>query len=164
VKVAPPKGRRQARLGVFDLHANTKWRRDVVDFSRPPLERPSSATTPKKVGASHNRIWAELIGRGLDIDVLECPPCRDASSGSSSLSRPVDSGRPEASAACRCLEETPQPVACGSIGDDEPHRCGSGANRRTELTEQRSSERLASSRRCRCRSLPAAAGTPGATS
>ena len=157
-KPAPPKGRRQARLGGFDLHANTsvraknrpklerlcryllrppvaedrlsvgpdgsvlvrlktpwrdgtsyialqplelleklaaliprpyvnlivyqgvlapnaKWRREVVDFGRPQLERPSSATTPKKVGASHNRTWAELMRRGLDIDVLECPDC-----------------------------------------------------------------------------------------
>jgi hypothetical protein len=158
VKVAPPKGRRQARLGGFDLHANTsvhaknrpklerlcryllrppvaedrlslapdgsvlvrlktpwrdgtshialqplelleklaaliprpyvnlivhhgvlapnaKWRREVVDFGRPGPERPSSATTPKKVGASRNRTWAELMRRGLNIDVLECPDC-----------------------------------------------------------------------------------------
>ncbi len=44
-------------------------------FGRPQLERPSSASTPKKVGASHNRTWAELMRRGLDIDVLECPDC-----------------------------------------------------------------------------------------
>jgi hypothetical protein len=31
--------------------------------------------TPKKVGASHNQTWAELMRRGLDIDVLECPDC-----------------------------------------------------------------------------------------
>jgi hypothetical protein len=157
-KPAPPKGRRQARLGGFDLHANTsvraknrpklerlcryllrppvaedrlslapdgsvlvrlktpwrdgtshialeplelleklaaliprpyvnpivyhgvlapnaKWRREVVDFGRPRLERPSSATTPKKLAAPHNRTWAELMRRGLDIDVLECPDC-----------------------------------------------------------------------------------------
>jgi hypothetical protein len=157
-KPAPPKGRRQARLGGFDLHANTsvraknrpklerlcryllrppvaedrlslapdgtvlvrlktpwrdgtshialqplelleklaaliprpyvnlivyhgvlapkaKWRREVVDFGRPQLERPSSATTPKKVAARRNHTWAELMRRGLDIDVLACPDC-----------------------------------------------------------------------------------------
>ena len=157
-KPAPPKGRRQARLGGFDLHANTsvraknrpklerlcryllrppvgedrlsfgsdgsvlvrlktpwrdgtshialqplelleklaaliprpyvnlivyhgvlapnaEWRREVVDFGRPRLGRSSSATTPKKVVASHNRTWAELMRRGLDIDVLQCPDC-----------------------------------------------------------------------------------------
>jgi len=158
VKAAPPKGRRQARLGGFDLHANTsvraknrpklerlcryllrppvaedrlslapdgsvlvrlktpwrdgtshivlqplelleklaaliprpyvnlivyhgvlapnaRWRGEVVDFGRPQVERASSATTPKKVAASYNRTWAELMRRGLDIDVLECPAC-----------------------------------------------------------------------------------------
>jgi hypothetical protein len=158
VKVAPPKGRRQARLGGFDLHANTsvrgknrsklerlcryllrppvaedrlflasdgsvnvrlktpwragtsyialqplelleklaaliprpyvnlivyhgvlapnaKWRREVVDFGRPRLERPSLAMTSKKIAAPHNRTWAELMRRGLEIDVLECPDC-----------------------------------------------------------------------------------------
>jgi hypothetical protein len=158
VKVAPPKGRRQARLGGFDLHANTsvrgknrsklerlcryllrppvaedrlflasdgsvlvrlktpwrdgtshialqplelleklaaliprpyvnlivyhgvlapnaKWRREVVDFGRPRLERPSLAMTSKKVAAPHNRTWAELMRRGLEINVLECPDC-----------------------------------------------------------------------------------------
>jgi len=158
VRDAPPKGRRQARLGGFDLHANTsvraknrrklerlcryllrppvaedrlsfapdgsvlvrlktpwrdgtshialqplelleklaaltprpyvnlivyhgvlapnaKWRREVVDFGRPQVEKPSSASIPKKVIDSHNRTWAELMRRGLDIDVLECPDC-----------------------------------------------------------------------------------------
>ena len=56
------------------LAPNAKWRREVVDFGRPRLERASSATTPKKV-ASHNRTWAELMRRGLGIDVLECPDC-----------------------------------------------------------------------------------------
>ena len=157
-KPAPPKGRRQARLGGFDLHANTsvraknrpklerlcryllrppvaedrlsfgpdgsvlvrlktpwrdgtshialqplelleklaaliprpyvnlivyhgvlapnaKWRGEVVDFGRPQVEKASSASTPKKVVDSHNRTWAELMRRGLDIDVLECPDC-----------------------------------------------------------------------------------------
>jgi hypothetical protein len=57
------------------LAPNAKWRREVVDFGRPRVERVSSATTPKKVGASYNRTWAELMRRGLDIDVLECPDC-----------------------------------------------------------------------------------------
>jgi hypothetical protein len=57
------------------LAPNAKWRRGVVDFGWPQRERPSSATTPKKVGPSHNRTWAELMRRGLDIDVLECPDC-----------------------------------------------------------------------------------------
>jgi hypothetical protein len=57
------------------LAPNAKWRREVVDFGRPQVERASSATTPRKVGASYNRTWAELMRRGLDIDVLECPDC-----------------------------------------------------------------------------------------
>jgi hypothetical protein len=57
------------------LAPNAKWRREVVDFGRPRVERASSATTPRKVGASYNRTWAELMRRGLDIDVLECPAC-----------------------------------------------------------------------------------------
>ncbi len=57
------------------LAPNAKWRREVVDFGWPRLERPSSTTTPRKVVASHNRTWAELMRRGLDIDVLECSDC-----------------------------------------------------------------------------------------
>ncbi len=57
------------------LAPNAKWRREVVDFGRPQVERASSATTPRKVRASCNRTWAELMRRGLDIDVLECPDC-----------------------------------------------------------------------------------------
>jgi hypothetical protein len=57
------------------LAPNAKWRREVVDFGRPQGERASSATTPRKVSASYNRTWAELMRRGLDIDVLECPDC-----------------------------------------------------------------------------------------
>ena len=57
------------------LAPNAKWRREVVDFGRSQVERASSATTPRKVGASYNRTWAELMRRGLDIDVLECPAC-----------------------------------------------------------------------------------------
>jgi hypothetical protein len=57
------------------LAPNAKWRREVVDFGRPQVEKPSSASIPKKVIDSHNRTWAELMRRGLDIDVLECPNC-----------------------------------------------------------------------------------------
>jgi hypothetical protein len=57
------------------LAPNAKWRREVVDFGRPRVGHASSATTPKKVAASYNRIWAELMRRGLNIDVLECPDC-----------------------------------------------------------------------------------------
>ena len=59
--------------GVLAPHA--KWRREVVDFGRSSVENASFASTPKKVGASHNRTWAELMWRGLDIDVLQCPDC-----------------------------------------------------------------------------------------
>jgi hypothetical protein len=57
------------------LAPNAKWRREVVNFGRPQVERASPATTPKKVAASYNRTWAELMRRGLDIDVLQCPDC-----------------------------------------------------------------------------------------
>ena len=57
------------------LAPNAKWRREVVDFGLPQVEKPSSASIPKKVIDSHNRTWAELMRRGLDIDVLECPDC-----------------------------------------------------------------------------------------
>jgi hypothetical protein len=42
------------------LASNAKWRREVVDFGRPRVEKASSASTPKKVGASHNRTWAAI--------------------------------------------------------------------------------------------------------
>ena len=57
------------------LAPNAKWRREVVDFGRPQVEKASSASIPKKVVDSHNRTWAELMRRGLEIDVLECPDC-----------------------------------------------------------------------------------------
>ena len=47
----------------------------VVDFGRPQLEHSSSATTLKMVVAPHSRTWAELMRRGLDIDVLERSHC-----------------------------------------------------------------------------------------
>ena len=57
------------------LASNAKWRREVVDFGWPQVEKASSASTPKNVIDSHNRTSAELMQRGLDIDVLECPDC-----------------------------------------------------------------------------------------
>ena len=57
------------------LAPNARWRGEVVNFGCPQVEKASSASTPKKVCASHNRTWAQLMRRGLDIDVLECPDC-----------------------------------------------------------------------------------------
>ncbi|MBW2212634.1 MAG: transposase [Deltaproteobacteria bacterium] len=132
ITAAPPKRRRQARLGGFDLHANTcvrarnrpKLERLCRYLLRPPVaeDRLSFAPdgrvlvrlkTPWRDGTSHialepqellekqvvgfgtgakttegpassasptvarpcNRTWAELMRRGLEIDVLECPDC-----------------------------------------------------------------------------------------
>jgi hypothetical protein len=57
------------------LAPNAKWRGEVVDFGRSQVGNASFASTPKKVAAPHNRTWAELMRRGLDIDVLQCPDC-----------------------------------------------------------------------------------------
>jgi hypothetical protein len=57
------------------LAPNAKWRREVVRFGRAQVERTPSASSPRKAIASYNRTWAELMRRGLDIDVLECPDC-----------------------------------------------------------------------------------------
>jgi len=57
------------------LAPNAKWRREVVLFGRAPVDCKTSAGTPRKVTASYNRTWAELMRRGLDVDVLECPDC-----------------------------------------------------------------------------------------
>ncbi|MGB5350813.1 MAG: transposase [Polyangiales bacterium] len=57
------------------LAPNAKWRGEVVDFGRSQVQSASSASTPQKVVGSQNRTWAELMRRGLDIDVLECPDC-----------------------------------------------------------------------------------------
>lgn len=46
-----------------------------MDFGRPQVERVSAASTTKKIVASYNRTWAEIMRRCLDIDVLECPDC-----------------------------------------------------------------------------------------
>jgi hypothetical protein len=57
------------------LAPNANWRREVVDFGRAKVESEQSASSPRKVAASYNRTWAELMRRGLDIDVLQCPDC-----------------------------------------------------------------------------------------
>jgi hypothetical protein len=57
------------------LAPNAKWRREVVDFGRAKVDGESSTTSPGKVVGSYNRSWAELMRRGLDIDVLQCPDC-----------------------------------------------------------------------------------------
>ena len=99
VTAAPPPGRRQARLGSFDLHANTsvgaknrpKLERLCRYLLRPPVAEDRLSLAPdgsvllrlktpwrdgtRNVAGSYNRTWAELMRRGLDIDVLECPDC-----------------------------------------------------------------------------------------
>jgi hypothetical protein len=58
------------------LAPNAKWRGEVVGFGR-PLKTPeaSASTTSGKVAGPCNRTWAELMRRGLDLDVLQCPNC-----------------------------------------------------------------------------------------
>jgi hypothetical protein len=57
------------------LAPNAKWRPEVVGFgrSKAPDQLPTSAS--RKVAGPCNRTWAELMRRGLEIDVLECPAC-----------------------------------------------------------------------------------------
>ncbi len=57
------------------LAPNAKWRREVMDFGRLRVDGASSASSPRKVAGSYDRTLAELMRRGLDIDVLECPNC-----------------------------------------------------------------------------------------
>jgi hypothetical protein len=57
------------------LAPNAKWRREIVRLGRAKVESEPSASSPRKVAGSFNRTWAELMRRGLDIDVLECPDC-----------------------------------------------------------------------------------------
>ena len=57
------------------LAPNAKWRREVVGCGRAHVEREPSTSTPRKGTSSYNRTWAELLRRGLDIDVLQCPNC-----------------------------------------------------------------------------------------
>ena len=57
------------------LAPNAKWRREVVEFGRAKPRSEPCEDSPRKVAGSCNRTWAELMRRGLDIDVLECPDC-----------------------------------------------------------------------------------------
>ncbi len=57
------------------LAPNAKWRGEVVAFGRTRVESEPSASSATKVAGSYNRTWAELMRRGLDIDVLQCPDC-----------------------------------------------------------------------------------------
>jgi hypothetical protein len=57
------------------LAPNAKWRREVVDFGRSKAASNPSSSTAGKVAGARNRTWAELMRRGLAIDVLECPDC-----------------------------------------------------------------------------------------
>ena len=60
--------------GVFA--ANAKMRKRVVAYGRgPEPDRKGEPSTAKR--NRHNPTWAELMRRGLDIDVLECPDCGD---------------------------------------------------------------------------------------
>jgi hypothetical protein len=59
------------------LAPNAKWRAEVVRFTRertPHDEEVPSAGSDKASGPN-NRSWAELMRRGLDLDVLQCPNC-----------------------------------------------------------------------------------------
>ncbi|MDH3844889.1 MAG: transposase [Myxococcales bacterium] len=58
------------------LAPNARWRGEVVGFgtrSKTPKGPASSAS--RKVAGPCNRTWAELMRRGLEIDVLQCPDC-----------------------------------------------------------------------------------------
>jgi hypothetical protein len=56
------------------LAPNATWRREVVGFRRSKAsEKPASS--PSNKAGPYNRTWAELMRRGLDIDVLECSDC-----------------------------------------------------------------------------------------
>jgi len=57
------------------LAPNAKWRGEIVVFGPARVESEPSASSPRKVAFSYNRTWAELMRRGLDIDVLQCPDC-----------------------------------------------------------------------------------------
>jgi len=57
------------------LAPNAKWRREVVAFGHPKAASEPSSSSARKVARARNRTWAELMRRGPDIDVLECPEC-----------------------------------------------------------------------------------------
>jgi hypothetical protein len=57
------------------LAPNAKWRREVVRFGHSKAAGEPSSSAAGKVAGARNRTWAELMRRGLEIDVLECPDC-----------------------------------------------------------------------------------------
>ena len=67
-------------VGLYDIEdvPNPRLPRSTPSaYSRrgPQGGQEHARATSKKVAASYNRTWAELMRRGLDIDVLECPDC-----------------------------------------------------------------------------------------
>jgi hypothetical protein len=59
------------------LAPNAKWRAEVVQFARgrTPHAQEVPSTTSDEAYRPSNRSWAELMRRGLDLDVLQCPNC-----------------------------------------------------------------------------------------
>lgn len=53
-----------------------QWQNEVVGFGTrsKTTEAPASGAS-RKVAGPCNRTWAELMRRGLEIDVLQCPDC-----------------------------------------------------------------------------------------
>ena len=54
---------------------NAEWRGEVVRFGRSKPSEKWSPSASTQVTGLCNRTWAELMRRGLEIDVLECPEC-----------------------------------------------------------------------------------------
>ena len=57
------------------LAPNAEWRGEVVRFGRSKPSNKWSPSASTQVTGLCNRTWAELMRRGLEIDVLECPEC-----------------------------------------------------------------------------------------
>jgi hypothetical protein len=64
------------------LSANAAWRRRVVEYGRPAPpasteSEPQGAEPTRSVCAPRHlrRQWAEMMRRGFDLNVLECPKC-----------------------------------------------------------------------------------------
>jgi hypothetical protein len=58
------------------LAPNARWRGEVVGFgTRSKTPEGLAAGASRKVAGPCNRTWAELMRRGLEIDVLQCPNC-----------------------------------------------------------------------------------------
>ena len=59
------------------LAPNAKWRAEVVRFAseRTPHDEKAPPASSDEASGPSNRTWAELMRRGLDLDVLQCPNC-----------------------------------------------------------------------------------------